>query len=48
MQCIFIETPPLDVYAQMAADEILITQKAAQNICAKRRLSRVFGARGKF
>jgi lipoate-protein ligase A len=35
-ECIFIEMPPLDVYAQMAADETLINQNIGQNICMAR------------
>ncbi|MDR0646682.1 MAG: hypothetical protein LBG46_07075 [Elusimicrobiota bacterium] len=34
--CIFIETPPLDVYSQMAADELLISENMRQNICMAR------------
>ncbi|MDR1124331.1 MAG: hypothetical protein LBL61_07150 [Elusimicrobiota bacterium] len=36
MQCIFIETPPLDVYAHMAIDELLVSKHLRPDICMAR------------
>jgi lipoate-protein ligase A len=36
VKCIFLDTPPLDVYGQMAVDELLVPQNPAQDICMAR------------